>query len=187
MPTRVQSAVVERCPQQANRRSVRCPLKLSISRAMTAARKTSTPKRKTFRHGNLRRVLLDAGIELAGDGGPSAVALREATRRRAGVAPNAAYRHFSSHNDLLQAVRSDALSLLARATERQTASTRNMKDPSDLARAIRRAVGTGYLKFALTGTGLFRTAFSVPDKVEDDLDPTKTGKTRIRPQIKLRE
>jgi len=68
--------------------------------------------RTTFRHGDLRRALLEAGIELARDGGPQAVVLREATRR-AGVAPNAAYRHFSSHRDLLQAVRVAALSSLA--------------------------------------------------------------------------
>jgi len=148
--------------------------------AMKAARKASTPKRKTFRHGNLRRVLLDAGIELARNGGPSAVVLREATRR-AGVAPNAAYRHFSSHNDLLQAVRADALSSLARAIEGEIAGMQRTKNQGDMARAMLRAVGTGYLKFALTETGLFQTAFSVPDKVEDDFDITKTGKSGLNP------
>ena len=148
--------------------------------AMKAARKAGTPKRKTFRHGNLRRVLLDAGIELARDGGPSAVVLREATRR-AGVAPNAAYRHFSSHNDLLQAVRADALSSLARAIEGEIAGMRRTKNPGEMARATLRAVGTGYLKFALTETGLFQTAFSVPDKVEDALDVTKTGNSGLNP------
>ena len=54
-----------------------------------------------------------AGVALASAGGPDAVVLREATRR-AGVAPNAAYRHFSSRADLLQAVRVAALSRLAR-------------------------------------------------------------------------
>jgi AcrR family transcriptional regulator len=147
---------------------------------MKAARKAGTPKRKTFRHGNLRRVLLDAGIELARNGGPSAVVLREATRR-AGVAPNAAYRHFSSHNDLLQAVRADALSSLARAIEGEIAGMRQTKNQGDMARATLRAVGTGYLKFALTETGLFQTAFSVPDKVEDDFDVTKTGKSGLNP------
>jgi hypothetical protein len=48
------------------------------TKEMIAARRTSAPERRTFRHGNLRRVLLDAGIELARKGGPSAVALREA-------------------------------------------------------------------------------------------------------------
>ena len=53
------------------------------------------PTRSTYRHGDLRRALLEAGIELARQGGPEAVVLREATRR-AGVVPNAAYRHFAS-------------------------------------------------------------------------------------------
>ena len=78
-----------------------------------------TPKltaRTTFRHGDLHRALLTAGVELARTGGPAAVILREATRR-AGVAPNAAYRHFSSHAELLAAVRAHALSQLARAIE----------------------------------------------------------------------
>jgi hypothetical protein len=51
----------------------------------------------------------------------------------------------------------------------------------DRKRATLRAVGTGYLKFALTETGLFRTAFSVPDKVEDDFDVTKTGNSGLNP------
>ena len=87
---------------------------------MISQKKTPPPARKTFRHGDLRRALLEAGINLARDGGPQAVVLREATRS-AGVAPNAAYRHFSSHNDLLQAVRAAALSSLALAMEAEIA------------------------------------------------------------------
>ncbi|MBA3704019.1 MAG: TetR family transcriptional regulator, partial [Rubrobacteraceae bacterium] len=55
---------------------------------------TGPPKRVTYRHGDLRRALLEAGTELARGGGPEAVVLREATRR-VGVAPSAAYRHFA--------------------------------------------------------------------------------------------
>ncbi|HEX7690533.1 MAG TPA: TetR family transcriptional regulator, partial [Burkholderiaceae bacterium] len=47
---------------------------------------SSPPPRSTYRHGDLRRALLEAGIALARDGGPDAVVLREATRR-AGVVP----------------------------------------------------------------------------------------------------
>ena len=57
------------------------------------------PSRHTYHHGDLRQALLDAGIALARDGGPDAVVLREATRR-AGVVPNAAYRHFASRHAL---------------------------------------------------------------------------------------
>jgi AcrR family transcriptional regulator len=143
--------------------------------------KKKPPLRKTFRHGDLRRALLHAGIELARRGGPQAIVLREATRS-AGVAPNAAYRHFSSHQDLLQAVRAAALSRLALAIEAEIVKAQRRKcSAPESARATLRAVGTGYLKFALTETGLFRTAFSVPDPVEGDVDVAKTGKSGLNP------
>jgi AcrR family transcriptional regulator len=147
---------------------------------MNTAKKKRPPVRKTFRHGDLRRFLLQAGIQLAREGGPQAVVLREATRQ-AGVAPNAAYRHFSSHRDLLQAVRAAALSSLALAIEAEIAAVRRSKLPAEQARATLRAVGTGYLKFALTETGLFRTAFSVPDRVEGVVDAAKAGKSGLNP------
>jgi AcrR family transcriptional regulator len=148
---------------------------------MKAAKKIRPPVRTTFRHGDLRRALLHAGIELARDGGPQAVVLREATRR-VGVAPNAAYRHFSSHRDLLQAVRAAALSSLALAIEAEIVRVRRRKgSPAEAARATLRAVGTGYLKFALTERGLFRTAFSTSDPVEGDVDVAKTGKSGLNP------
>src|SRR6202795_1766143 len=81
------------------------------------------PARSTYRHGDLRRALLEAGIELARDGGPDAVVLREATRR-AGVVPNAAYRHFASRHELLQAVSAAPLSALAVAMETELARVR---------------------------------------------------------------
>src|SRR5271157_1030695 len=111
------------------------------------------PLRSTYRHGDLRRALLEAGIDLARGGGPDAVVLREATRR-AGVVPNAAYRHFASRHELLQAVRSAALSALAIAMEDELAELRRGKRPADAARAGLRAVGTGYLRFAQDETGL---------------------------------
>ena len=73
------------------------------------------PLRSTYRHGDLRRALLEAGIELARHGGPDAVVLREATRR-AGVVPNAAYRHFASRRELLRAVGTAYLRFAQRET-----------------------------------------------------------------------
>ncbi|CAJ96046.1 DNA-binding protein, AcrR family, includes nucleoid occlusion protein SlmA [Cupriavidus necator] len=138
------------------------------------------PARATYRHGDLRRALLDAGIDLAREGGPDAIVLREATRR-AGVVPNAAYRHFASRQDLLQAVRASALSSLAIAMEGEIGGLRPGRGAAAHARACLRAVGTGYLRFALAETGLFRTAFSVPDEVEDDADPAKAGNSGLNP------
>ncbi|MGT2512455.1 TetR/AcrR family transcriptional regulator [Cupriavidus basilensis] len=138
------------------------------------------PARRTYRHGDLRRALLEAGMELARDGGPDAVVLREATRR-AGVVPNAAYRHFASRQDLLQAVRSASLALLAVAMETELAALDTAAPPADFARASLRAVGTGYLRFALSEPGLFRTAFSVPDEQEGVPVPAKAGESGLNP------
>jgi AcrR family transcriptional regulator len=142
--------------------------------------KDAPPRRSTYRHGDLRRVLLDAGIALARDGGPDAVVLREATRQ-AGVVPNAAYRHFASRQELLQAVRAAALSALAVAMETELAKLPRGGRPADIARASLRAVGAGYLRFAQAEPGLFHTAFSVPDEVEGDADPAKAGHSGLNP------
>jgi AcrR family transcriptional regulator len=122
---------------------------------------TNGKLRSTYRHGDLKRALIDAGIALARDGGPDAVVLREATRR-AGVVPNAAYRHFESRDELLTAVRSAALSAVAQAMEEELAARPKKRRRADSARAGLRAIGAGYLRFAQAETGLFRTAFAAP-------------------------
>lgn len=142
---------------------------------------TASPRmRNTYRHGNLRRALLEAGIELARHGGPDAVVLREATRR-AGVVPNAAYRHFASRQALLQAVRSAALSKLAVAMEAELDAVPRATDPVDLARARLRAIGTAYLRFAQDETGLFCTAFAIPDETRGEPIPAKAGNSGLNP------
>jgi AcrR family transcriptional regulator len=140
----------------------------------------SPPMRDTYRHGDLRRALLDAGVELARRGGPDAVVLREATRR-AGVVPNAAYRHFASRWELLQAVRSAALSRLAVAMEAQVAALPAATNPVDFARARLRAIGTAYLHFAQEETGLFCTAFAIPDETRGAPVPAKAGSSGLNP------
>ncbi len=119
----------------------------------------SHPGRRAHRHGNLRGALLGAGVALAREGGPKAVVLREVTRR-AGVVPNAAYRHFANHQALFEAVRGVALSRLAHAIEAEIEPARSLNDPRSRARATFRGVGLGYLRFARREPGLFRTAFA---------------------------
>ncbi|MEV8362799.1 TetR/AcrR family transcriptional regulator [Streptomyces niveus] len=114
-------------------------------------------KRETYRHGDLRNALIRAGVELAREGGPDAVVLREATRR-AGVVPNAAYRHFADRRALLAAVRQAALAELAAELERGAAELD--------ARARLRALVVGYLGFAQDQPGLFRAAFSTSDMAD---------------------
>lgn len=136
--------------------------------------------RATYRHGDLRRTLLEAGIALARAGGPEAVVLREATRQ-AGVVPNAAYRHFASRGALLQAVRSAALARLAGAMEDELARIPATTAPADLARAGLRAIGAAYLRFARQETGLFRTAFTVPGSPPGEPYPGEAGARGLGP------
>ena len=121
--------------------------------------KASRAARGTYRHGDLRRALLEAGVALAREGGPQAIVLREATRR-AGVVPNAAYRHFANHQALFEAVRGVALSYLSRSIEAEIAAAHRLREPRRRARAALRGVGLGYLRFARQEPGLFRTAFA---------------------------
>lgn len=135
--------------------------------------RADVPKRDTYRHGNLRNALIQAGLELARDGGPDAVILREATRR-VGVVPNAAYRHFADRRALLRAVSQAALARLAAAMETELANLPPAGDPAGSARARIRALATGYLRFAQDEPGLFRAAFSTTDMV-DTGDESGTG------------
>ena len=134
---------------------------------------SETLSRPSYHHGDLGPALLTAGIELAREGGPDAVVLREATRR-VGVSPNAAYRHFADRDALLSAVSDAALSTLATAIDALfdaiPPGTREA-----VARAQLRAVGTGYVAFALDEPGLFRTAFFVSDNLEKSSAASKSG------------
>lgn len=57
--------------------------------------------RKSYHHGNLRQVLVEATAALIEDMGPQAFTLAEAARR-AGVSPAAPYRHFKGRDDLVE-------------------------------------------------------------------------------------
>ncbi|WP_272263696.1 TetR/AcrR family transcriptional regulator [Streptomyces xanthophaeus] len=134
----------------------------------------SKPKRTTYRHGDLRNALIKAGIELAREGGPEAVALRAATRH-AGVVPNAAYRHFADRGALLHAVSQAAMAEVARFMEDEQAAVADHLDEKATARARFRTVGTGYLRFAQEEPGLFRIAFHVPGDMTHAADTDPAG------------
>ena len=136
--------------------------------------------RDTYRHGDLRRALIEAGLKMARDGGPEAVVLREATRR-AGVAPSAAYRHFEDRRALLDAVCSAAQGALAVAIEEELAGLADDRGSVDAVRARFRAVGTGYMRFAWEEPGLFRTAFSASENLRSAASPERAGRGGLTP------
>ncbi|WP_242682570.1 TetR/AcrR family transcriptional regulator [Herbiconiux sp. SYSU D00978] len=136
--------------------------------------------RSTYRHGDLRRALVEAGFAMARAGGPGAIVLREATRT-AGVSPNAAYRHFADRNALMLAVSGVAQGLAADVMEQTLAQLPASGDPATDARARLRAVGRAYLRFARDEPGLFRTAFSVPEDMARAFAPDKAGESGRTP------
>jgi AcrR family transcriptional regulator len=113
---------------------------------------------KPYHHGDLRNALLRAGAQLAEEGGPDAVAIRAAARL-VGVSPTAAYRHFADHAELLEAVRHLAAERVSAAMKRYLRRLPAGDDPVADAVARLRSTGRGYIHFALTEPGLFRTAF----------------------------
>lgn len=136
---------------------------------------TEVPRvRETYHHGDLRRALLDAGLELAREGGPDAVVLREATRR-VGVSANAAYRHFADRDALLAEVVDLAQGRAADVIAAVIAAVPTQGAPPAVARARFRAVGVGYLRFAMDEPGLFRTAFGVPTDLSRTASAASAG------------
>lgn len=115
---------------------------------------------RTYHHGDLREALGRAAFELAREGGPDAVVLREASRR-VGVSHNAGYRHFAGRDELLREASVRATSALARLIERRVAQAKGTT-ALDLERARVRASGNAYVEFAVKEPGLFRTAFAMP-------------------------
>ncbi|WP_280347726.1 TetR/AcrR family transcriptional regulator [Nocardia neocaledoniensis] len=116
-----------------------------------------------YHHGDLAAALVDAGLELTRSGGPEALTIRAATRR-VGVTPNAAYRHFPDRQALLRAV--------SAAIEAAMAAGMAAEQVPDSPRARLRAVGLGYIGFALTEPGWFAVAFfgagdTSPESVRD--------------------
>ncbi|WP_299169362.1 TetR/AcrR family transcriptional regulator [uncultured Arthrobacter sp.] len=137
-------------------------------------------QRSTYRHGDLHRALVAAGTELAREGGPSAVVLREVTRRT-GVTPNAAYRHFADKRALLHAVSMAAQAELARSIEDEQSTINQNDDDGVVAKARLRAVGAGYLRFAQTQPGLFRTAFAEHADLRDAAVSDSAGESGLTP------
>src|SRR5262245_33749844 len=98
---------------------------------------------KPYHHGDLRRVLIDAALQLVGEGGPDALNVREAARR-AGVSPGAPFRHFPSREALMNAVAEEAQRRFRGEIEAALAEA-----PADDPLARFRHLGLAYLRWAI--------------------------------------
>ena len=100
-----------------------------------------TPQARPYHHGDLRRVLIDAALQLAAEG--AEVSVREAARRAA-VSPGAPFRHFPNRDALMTAVAEEAQRRF-RAEIEAALDKAPAADP--LARF--RAFGLAYLRWAM--------------------------------------
>ncbi|MFH8840391.1 TetR/AcrR family transcriptional regulator [Streptomyces sp. NPDC017868] len=148
----------------------------------------ATSAGKTYHHGDLRNALICAAVDLATEGGPERVVLREAARR-VGVSPTAAYRHFDGRGELLRTVRAHARRELAASMERAAAREPGADDPVLAAERRVAALCRGYVGFAVEQPGLYRSAFCVPrpHAAGESTPERPPGEPEIRAFTLLRE
>lgn len=105
---------------------------------------------KPYHHGNLREELVRIGVELAHEGGASAIKLREAARR-IGVSPSAAYRHFDGQEGLAAAVKAEILLQMTHAMSAEVEAL--PADAPPLEKLC--AAAHGFFYFAINSDGLY--------------------------------
>jgi AcrR family transcriptional regulator len=132
----------------------------------------TSPKRG-YHHGDLRNALVEAAAQLAEEGGPKSVTVRAAARA-AGVTPTAAYRHFENHDELLKETKHRAMERMEAAMQEYVRALPATDDPVLRAFGWLGAVGRGYIHFATTEPGLFRTAFEQGGSILDGEALTKS-------------
>jgi len=125
---------------------MRSAAKAAAAKAPAAKPRRRVPRAvapKPYHHGDLRRVLIDAALQLVGEGGAEAVSVREAARR-AGVSPGAPFRHFPSRDALMRAVAEEA----QRRFRAEIAAALAAAAPGDPLGRFR-CLGLAYLRWAM--------------------------------------
>jgi AcrR family transcriptional regulator len=110
-------------------------------------RKTPT---RHYHHGDLKRALLEASIELIREEGVDALTVAE-VGRRVGVSSAAPYKHFADRQALLRALAEEGSRRLGEAI---VAATQGSTDP----RETFRLSGVAYIRWAAENPALYRIA-----------------------------
>lgn len=112
----------------------------------------STSKSETnYHHGDLKRALLDAALEMLDAEGADGIGLRELARK-VGVSAAAPYRHFRGRQALLEAVATEGF---RRFAAMMAAKEADLPESEQLP-----AMAEAYVRFALVQPALFRLMFS---------------------------
>ncbi|MFH9297358.1 TetR/AcrR family transcriptional regulator [Streptomyces sp. NPDC017520] len=114
----------------------------------------NSERERTYHHGDLRRVILDAALDVIATNGPGALSLRDLARR-AGVSHAAPAHHFKDRTGLLTAVAAEGYALFADA----------LAGAPDL-----RERGVAYVRFAATHPAHFQVMFQPDLHRTDDPD-----------------
>ncbi|MGW0185818.1 TetR/AcrR family transcriptional regulator [Streptomyces sp. NPDC003362] len=121
-----------------------------------ASRAPRASSRRPYHHGDLRRAILTAALDVIAADGPSALSLRDLARR-AGVSHAAPAHHFKDRTGLLTAIAAEGFGLLATA----------IREAGDLKDA-----GVRYVRFAREHPAHFQVMFA-PDLLRaEDLELT---------------
>ncbi|MDQ0601168.1 AcrR family transcriptional regulator [Streptomyces canus] len=121
---------------------------------MASADTTKPASRRPYHHGDLRRAILTAALDVIAADGPSALSLRDLARR-AGVSHAAPAHHFGDRTGLLTAIAAEGFGLLATA----------LREAPDLKEA-----GVRYVRFAREHPAHFQVMFSPGLLRADDLE-----------------
>jgi AcrR family transcriptional regulator len=113
---------------------------------------TSTERRATYHHGDLKRALTEAALGLVTEKGPKGFTTREVARR-AGVSAAAPYRHFSDKAQLLAAVATEGFIQL-----HETLSAVATTEKADLTRQVL-DMGRAYVHWAVTHADYYQVMF----------------------------
>jgi AcrR family transcriptional regulator len=122
------------------------------------------PPARAYHHGDLKRALLDAALEILRAEGAGAMTLR-AVARAAGVSPAAPYRHFADRRALVAAVAEEGFDRLGAAMRRAM--------EVDPGRGGFRQVAVEYVRFAHEHPAEYRVMFGAELADHSDLPALK--------------
>ncbi|MFJ4602917.1 TetR/AcrR family transcriptional regulator [Streptomyces griseoluteus] len=117
---------------------------------------STSADRRTYHHGDLRRTVLSAALDVIAAEGPGALSLRDLARR-AGVSHAAPAHHFKDRTGLLTAIAAEGFGLLADA----------LREAPGL-----REAGVRYVRFAREHPAHFQVMFSPELLRAEDLELT---------------
>jgi AcrR family transcriptional regulator len=125
--------------------------------------KPSDVQERPYHHGDLRRAIVRAALEILSETQSVEFSLRELARR-AGVSHNAPYKHFTDKRELLTAVSTAGFELLTRRMSNEIA-------PHSNARAQLFAMWRAYIQQGIENPALYRLMFGGYLSSADDARP----------------